>query len=123
MTLKEYIRDYYPIQEKLQIIKNDPIKRIMEQDDLPYDGIVVVDGKLQKVVYSSDDEFIPVLEILSYNKEEVEKSTDTEFKTIWNAYMDNVEVTDLNLETIMAASKEYIENKKRKEALLEQCIH
>ena len=65
MTLKEYIKEYYPIKEKLQIIKSDPIKMIMEQDDLPYDSIVSVDGKLQKVVYISEEDFIPVLECLS----------------------------------------------------------
>ncbi len=37
--------------------------------------------------------------------------------------MDNVEITDLNLENLMTISKEYIESRKRKEALLEQCIH
>ena len=58
MTLKEYIKEYYPIKEKLQIIKSDPIKMIMEQDDLPYDSIVSVDGKLQKVVYISEEDFI-----------------------------------------------------------------
>ncbi|MCI9050354.1 MAG: hypothetical protein HFI05_00280 [Lachnospiraceae bacterium] len=123
MTLKEYIKEYYPIKEKLQIIKSDPIKMIMEQDDLPYDSIVSVDGKLQKVVYISEEDFIPVLEILSYSKEEVEKSKDIEFKEVWKTYMDNVEITDLNLENLMTISKEYIESRKRKEALLEQCIH
>lgn len=123
MTLKEYIKEYYPIKEKLQIIKSDPIKMIMEQDDLPYDSIVSVDGKLQKVVYISEEDFIPVLEILSYSKEEVEKSKDIEFKEVWKTYMDNVEITDLNLENLMTISKEYIESRKRKEALLKQCIH
>ena len=39
----------------------------LEQDDLPYDSIVSVDGKLQKVVYISEEDFIPVLEILSFS--------------------------------------------------------
>lgn len=122
MNLKEFIRDKYPIKDKIESIFTDPIKQIMEQDDLPYDGVMSIDGTMQKVVYVSDDTYIPVVEILSYYAEEVQKMKDEEFKTVYFAYMDNIDLSDLTIETIMSSAREYNEGKLKRDELLAKCI-
>lgn len=121
MTFKEFIRDRYPIKDKIRALNEDPIKRIMEQDDLPFDKILSVDGVLQKVVYVSEDSYVTVMDLLSYYPEDVEKMDDKDFKDAYFAYMDNIDITDINIENIMAASKEYKNQKQKKDELLLKC--
>ena len=121
MTFKEFIRDKYPIKDKIRSLNEDPIKRIMEQDDLPFDKIISVDGVFQKVVYVSEDSYVTVMDILSYYPEEVAKMEDVDFKEAYFAYMDNIDISDVNIENIMAASKEYKSQKEKKEELLLKC--
>lgn len=122
MTLKEYIRDYHPIKEQVQRKLKSPITLILEQDSLPCDGVKPVDGTLQKIVYISDDEYVPVLDLLSYTKEDIEKLGDEDFKSTWFAYMENVDSDDVDINSIMMASKEYQAAKKRKKELITKCM-
>jgi len=122
MTLLEYIDDYYPIRDQVERKIKDPITMIMEKDDLPCDDVKAVDGKLQKVVYMTDDEYIPVIELLSYVREEVERMPDSDFKEVWFAYMDNITVNDMDLRTIVEVSKQYTTAKERKEELVKKCM-
>ena len=122
MNLVEFIDEYYPIDEKIKQYEADPFKRIMDNDDLPYDDIRMYEGKLQKVVYLSDDEVIPVFELLSYTAEDIKKLNNAELSSVYNAYMDNIDVTDMTIEEIMSAVQDYSRAKENKERLLNACI-
>lgn len=121
MTFKEYIKEYHPIKEQVYRKLKDPVSLILERDDLPCDEVRAVDGVLQKVVYISDEEFVPVFDLLSYTKEDVEKLKDADFKKVWLAYMENVDVQDLDIDSIITASKEYQNSRKRKKELIMKC--
>lgn len=118
MTLKEYVQRGNKFKSIVRQRIKDPITVVMEQDDLPYDAIMPVEGIIQKVVYISDDMFVPVIELISYYKKEVENMKDENFKNAYFAYMDNVEVEDVDLESIINMSREYLEKKEQKEGLL-----
>ena len=122
MTLVEFIKERYPIDNKLEQLKADPIKRIMESDFLPCDAVRLVDGVLQKVVELSDERYMPVVELISYCKEDIEQSNDKELKEVWFAYMDNVTVKDVSFDQLISASSEYMRLRKKKEELINACI-
>lgn len=121
MTFREYISEMYPIEDKLRAIASDPYTAILENDDLPYDDIRMVDGVLQKVVEISSDSYISIMELLSYDAADVEKMKDEEFKQLYYAYMDNVEVSPLTLERIMSSVREVRKHKEAKKELLSRC--
>jgi len=121
VTLVEFIKERYPIDDKLEQLKTNPIKRIMESDFLPCDAVKMVDGVFQKVVELSDEQYIPVVELLSYSKEDIEQSNDQELKDVWFAYMDNVTVKDVSFDQIMSASSEFMRLRKKKEELINAC--
>lgn len=123
MTLVEYIHESYPIKERLEELNNDPIKRVMESDGLPFDSIQVIDGVLQKAVEISQDTYVAVVDLLSYTKEDIDGlgPEDNDFKQAYYAYMDNVDLTDMTIDAIMSAARDYAENKKREEELYKKC--
>lgn len=121
MTLYEYCTEYRPIHEKIALIKSDPIKRVLEMDSLPCDGVKMIDGQLQKVVEITSDSYISVIDLLSYSKEDVDKMTDVDFKSVYYAYMDNIDLTDISVESLMTAVRDYSANKDKKRELLNKC--
>lgn len=121
MTLREYINTIYPIDALIEVIKSDPIKAIMENDDLPYDEIRMYDGVMQKVVELEDGTFIGVMELLSYTKEDVLKLKDEELRNAYFAYMDNVVIEPVTLEYIMSSARELKKRKEQKKEMLERC--
>ena len=123
MTFIEYIDTKYPIEEKIKQLRSDPIKQILERDDLPYDEVKYVDGELQKVISLSDGSYVPVIEVLSYCKEDVAKIEDVEMRNAFSAYMDNIDITDMSIDAIMSASRDYIKNRKHKEELINKCTN
>ena len=84
MNLVEFIDEYYPIDEKIKQYEADPFKRIMDNDDLPYDDIRMYEGKLQKVVYLSDDE--------------------VNFKKLWQTYYKSVNIKERKNHKLMKMS-------------------
>ena len=124
MNFVEFIKNEYPEAiEKIKAYKSDPITRIMESDDLPYDDIRVVEGQLQKVVYLNDDDVITVFDLLTYTKEDIESMKDNEeLKAAYMGYMDLVDITDMTIDNIMKSVQEYKAVKESKGKLLEKCI-
>lgn len=122
MTFLEFIDEYYDISHQLEMLKRDPIKQIMENDDLPYDDIRYVDGQLQKVVEVADDTYIPVVELISWDEKDIKGINDADIVVAWYAYMEQVDVKEFSIDMIRSSAKLYIENKKAKEGLVERCM-
>ncbi len=108
MNILEYIEKHYPISERVRELIQDPYKRIAEMDDLPYDKIGPdADGVVTKLVEISDGVFIPVLDILGYTEKDIEASKDEDLKLAWHAYMENVDIQDMNLVDLMRCANDY----------------
>lgn len=122
MKLREYINEYYPIRDKVLRKLKNPVQRVMEMDDLPCDEVRAVDGQLQKVIYINDEEYVPVIDILSYTREDIEKMPSCDFKNAWLAYMENVCTEDVSLEELMSVSREYVKNQCRRKEMAEKCM-
>lgn len=122
MTINDFIDEYYPVDDKIKMYASNPYQKIMDNDDLPCDSIQMVDGKLQKVVYLSDDEVIPVFDLLSYTLADIERINNPDLTTAYKAYMDNIDLTDMTIESIMSAVKDFNTAKESKERLLNKCI-
>lgn len=121
MTIPEFIDERFPIDDLIAEMKSSPIQRVLDNDDLPCDDVRYVNGALQKVVEVTADVYVPVTEILSYCKEDVDKMNDVDFKNAYTAYMGLIDVTDVNIESIMSAVREYKANMEKKEGLLSKC--
>lgn len=126
MNLKQYIEERYPIKDKLEHLKKNPYARVRDADFLPYDDIIVVDGILQKVVKLKDDEYITVMDLISYTKEDIDKMSECVLKTAWTTYMENVEITDVTekeFDALQRLSRQYSEHVALREEQLYKCTH
>ena len=118
MNFVEFIKMKYPIEEKLAREKANPITVVMENDDLPYDDIKLVDGTYQKVVELSNTEFIPVIELLSLNEKYFQDGKDKDLEEVWNAYKDQVELAGLSIAELSDLAEEYQKMKRKREKLI-----
>ena len=117
MTFKEFIEEHYDIEKLLPWNIKTLEQIVLESDDLPCDDIKYVDGKLTKIVYINDEEFVSVEEILSYNSKEVEKMKACDFKKVYTTYMEGVEETILENDKIQMICTQ-IQERKQKERML-----
>lgn len=120
MTFSTFINEYFPIDGLLPWNIMTAREIIEESDGLPYDDIRYVDGSLCKVVRLNDEEFMAVHELLSYSKEDVDKCDDIDFKELYSAYMENVEIEEVNLENISALMREMRLKKQQQEDMFRQ---
>lgn len=120
MRIWEFIDKHYT--EVISFINDvtaDPVRMVLENDDLPYDDVRMCDGQLQKVVLiNDDDEFIPVMDLLQHNKEEIEAMPDCDFKRLYQAYMSNVKIDDVNLEKMRTLIRAMHDKEKERVRLL-----
>lgn len=123
MTILEYIKEYHSIDEQVKRKLKDPVTLVMERDSLPCDDVLPVDGKLQKVVFYTADDYISVVDLLSYSKKDIDEQENVELRETWYAYMENVEQKVLDLEELMSVSKQYVEAQQRKRELAAKCTH
>lgn len=117
MTLIEYIRDYYSIKDRIDEIKMNPIQRVMDNDSLPYDDIMFIDGQWQKTVEISDGEHWAVMDLLSYTEDDIKKLVP-QAQEAYKIYMSLVHVEDFDIQQIMQLSRQYRLNKEKGENLL-----
>lgn len=102
MNLKEYIAEgRYDLEARKELFLSDPVKLIMDSDDLPFDDIMAIEGKLQKVVFVEDDRAVGIADLLSYEKEEDIPEGDVGLREVWRAYMDNVSVEEAGFQQIL----------------------
>lgn len=108
MNIHEFIRTQYPIEEKVKNILVDPYKRIMEMDDLPYDKIGHDEsGMITKLVEVDETTFVPVLDLISYTETEAKENDNKAFYDVWKAYMDSIDIDDLNVIDMLESAKRY----------------
>ncbi len=111
MNIIDFMETQYPIKNRVKDKLADPYKRIEEMDSLPYDVIGPDDnGVVTKLVEIDETTFMPVLELITYTKSDVEKMTDEAFKTAYFAYMDNVDVMDVSFVDLQECAREFIKN-------------
>lgn len=108
MNILEFIETQYPIKDIVKERLADPYTRIAQLDCLPYDIIGPdSEGHLTKLVEISDTRTISVMELIAYTREDIVKLNDLELLNVWEAYMEEVDIEDLNISDIMACVKQY----------------
>ena len=114
MFIQEFISEYYPVADRIQALKSNPYKMIEEEDDLPYDYIGCDDyGVLTKLVKIDDNRRISVADILSMTREEC--LGDEQLLIVYDIYMSQIDVQDVNITDIMASARQYKESRKKGE--------
>lgn len=112
MFIQEFIRDYYPVQDRIQALNNDPYKMIASEDDLPYDYIGCDDyGVLTKLVRIDDSRRISVADILSMTREEC--LGDQQLLDVYDIYMSQIDVETVNITDIMESARRYKDSRKK----------
>lgn len=108
MNIVEFIESQYPIKDKVKARLENPYKRIEAMDDLPYDKIGPDEyGTITKLVEIDDERYISVMELIGMTKDEVAKSEDTALQNVWEAYMSQIDLQDLNIIDIMECVKQH----------------
>lgn len=102
MNILEFIQTSYPIKDKVITRLQDPYKRIADSDDLPYDVIGPDDnGVITKLVEVDENRFISVKDLIDLTREEVLASKDVALLEVYDAYMSQIDMTDLNIVDIL----------------------
>lgn len=119
MDILEFIEKYYPIKSKIAAIQSDPYKRIADADDLPYDIIGPDEyGQITKLVEVEEGRYVSVMDLLGYSADELSAAGDPALLNIYNIYMEQVDLEDVNLIDITASVKKHKEKlQKDKEKL------
>ena len=108
MNILEFIETQYPIKDRVRLKLEDPYKRIDNMDDLPYDIIGPDnDGVITKLVEVEDNRYISVMDLIGLTKEEVTTSGDIALQNVWDAYMSQIDLQDMNIVDIMDCVKQY----------------
>lgn len=124
MKMREYIDTCYPIREKVEQKIKDPVQRVLEADDLPCDDVMSMNGVLQKVVYINASDYVAVVELLSYSRQDIEKlPVGDDFRSAWEAYMENVDVQVVTVQELISASKDYMQLQKRRREMVDRCTN
>lgn len=117
MTIIQFIEEQYPIKDKVKGRLEDPYKKIANADDLPYDVIGPDDnGVVTKLVEVEDNRYISVMDLISMTADEVNRTGDQALISVWGAYMEQIDLEDLNLLDIMESVKKYGDVVKNREA-------
>ncbi len=116
MFIQEFIRDYYPIADRIQELNNDPYKMIADEDDLPYDYIGCDEyGVLTKLVKIDDTRRISVADILSMTREEC--IGDPQLLYVYDIYMSQIDVEAVNITDIMDSARRYKDSRRKGEKM------
>ena len=122
MTIVDFIEQQYPIIDVLRARLKDPVKAVMENDNLPYDSIGPDEnGNLTKLVEIEDGVSIPVSDLISYTKEDIEKHFNENLKAAWEAYMSIIDLQDIEIADIIASTRRYNEVRDKRKELLGKC--
>lgn len=122
LTFREYIGKYYNVTDRIKARLINPKEAVAERDDLPYDDIIYIDDELQKVVYITDDSPISVVELLSYTAEDMHKINDPDLINVYDNYMEQVNVEDVDLANLISAAQIFMREKKEGRMRLVGCI-
>ena len=108
MNILEFIETQYPIKERVLAKLENPYKRIEEMDDLPYDKIGPDEfGNVTKLVEVEEGRYVSVMELMGYSREELVASKDEALLLVWEVYMSQIDLEDLNIVDIMESVKQH----------------
>lgn len=115
MTITQYIREKYPIHNRIKEIMANPYSAIANEDGLPYDVIGPDDeGHVTKLVFvNTDGRTISVIDLITLSPEE--READLELATIYETYMSQVDYEEVNLSDITKMAQSYKDFRKRSE--------
>lgn len=115
MTIIDYINQKYPIRERVKELISNPYTRIANEDDLPYDKIGPdSNGYVTKLVQVNDeDRYISVIDLISLSEDD--RKNDPELANIYDIYMTQVDIEDVNISDIMKSVEAYKSLKKSTE--------
>lgn len=115
MTIVQYIQEKYPIHNRIRELVANPYATIANEDGLPYDEIGPdEDGNITKLVLvNSEGRKISVIDLITLTPEELD--TDLELKNVYDNYMMQVDLEEVNLCDIAKMAKSYKDMKKRSE--------
>lgn len=122
MTFQEYIKKHYDVSARIRARIINPKEVIKNRDDLPYDDIKYVDGELQKIVYIDDDDFISVAELISYTIDDISKIPNNDLKQLYDNYMSQINVEDVDLLSLISAAQVFMKDKKDERMRMLGCI-
>ena len=124
MTLVEYVKEYYPLEEKIRELQNDPVKRVAEADPFPWDEILVHEGTLKKMIEVKPGEYIPVTDLVSYSASDIEQLGPgyEDIKKVYKAYMQRIDYSTVSIDDIIDMTKKYAETRKQEQVLKVKCI-
>lgn len=116
MFIQDFIKEYYPVADRIQALNNDPYKMIASEDDLPYDYIGCDEyGVLTKLVRIDDTRRISVADILSMTREEC--VGDPQLLDVYDIYMSQIDVQAVNITDIMESARRYKDSRKNGEKM------
>lgn len=102
MFITDFIREQYPIRDKVAARLSNPYDRVANSDDLPYDVIGPDDsGHYTKLVEVDDDRFVSVVDLISYTREDVIAMNDPALLIVWENYMEQIDIHDMNITDIL----------------------
>lgn len=108
MNILEFIETQYPIKDKVRLRLEDPYKRIENADDLPFDTIGPDDsGVITKLVEVEDNRYISVMELIGMDEKDVKATEDTALINVWQAYMSQIDLQDMNIIDILDCVRQY----------------
>lgn len=98
MTLKEYALEHCDLKNRVSTLFQNPYAAVINSDDFEYDKIELVDDVPMKVIYYPDGaRTIPVIELLSYRREDLVKSGDKELLDLYDNYTKDFTIVQWSL--------------------------
>lgn len=108
MNILEFIETQYPIKDKIRLKLEDPYKRIEGSDNLPYDVIGPDEnGVITKLIEVEEGRFISVMALISLDEKMLMESKDEPLKDVWETYMSQIDLQDMNIADIFDCVKQY----------------
>lgn len=117
MTIIEYIQEKYPIHNRIKELCTNPFTTIANEDGLPYDEIGPdEEGHITKLVLvNTEGRKISVIDLITLTPEELE--ADLELKNVYDNYMMQVDLEEVNLCDIAKMAQMYKDSKKQSEEM------
>lgn len=123
MTITDYIKEKYPIESVLRSKFSDPIKRVENEDSIPFDYIGYdEEGNLCKLIEVEPMRAIPVHELLSYHRKDIEELNDPALLNVYDNFMEQVDIKDINFSDIMRSLQTLNDIRKKREGQLNNVL-
>lgn len=120
MTFRDFIETEYDVRDQIDRMRRNPIKEFLESDIFPCDFVESDGTELVKMLYYDNGKRdIPVLDLLSYRREDLVKNNDKELLELYDNYVSNFKFDGLDLQDPVNISKFRDESLRRKGLIIE----